>query len=73
VKGEGVLVTGVDPDSRAGRAGLAVGDVIYKINYSTVSGGAAGLARQLEGISKGQWVWLQVRRGQRALLVRFLR
>ncbi|MBP1713850.1 MAG: serine protease [Deltaproteobacteria bacterium] len=60
---EGVLLTKVDPNSPADRAGLEVGDVIHQINNQNLRG-VGDYARILESIQAGEEVLLLVRDGR---------
>ena len=68
---KGVLVTGVNPKSKGGEAGLAHGDIIKEINHRTVQK-EEDYFKALEDVKKGEQVnMLIVRRGQGYMLIRF--
>jgi serine protease Do len=60
---EGVLLTKVDPNSPADRAGLEVGDIIHQVNNQNLRG-IQDYARILESIQAGEEVLLLVRDGR---------
>jgi len=63
---EGVVVTGVDPDSPAAEAGIRRGDVVLEVDKSTVSN-VGDLRAKLE--EAGDSALLVVRRGDATLFV----
>jgi serine protease Do len=60
---EGVLLTKIDPNSPADRAGLEVGDIIHQINNQNLRG-VGDYTRILEPIQAGEEVLLLVRDGR---------
>ncbi|MCG8473805.1 MAG: trypsin-like peptidase domain-containing protein [Desulfobacterales bacterium] len=68
---KGVLITGVDPRSKGGEAGLAHGDIIKEINHHAIKD-EESYFEALDGVKKGEPVnMLVIRRGQGYVLVRF--
>ena len=67
---DGIVVTEIDPYSRAGRAGLREGDLITRVNRSRVSNKDEFESR-LSGVEQGDNVLLNVVRGGRNLFVAF--
>ena len=69
----GVVVTGVDPDGKAGQADIRQGDVIVEINRKPVES-LEDYRRQIDKIEKGDTVQMLLRRGGGGLLaVKFTR
>jgi serine protease Do len=59
-KGEGVMVTGVEPDSPAEEAGIKAGDVVLRVNRAGV-GSVGALKAEVERTPKDRAVLLLVR------------
>jgi serine protease Do len=66
--GEGVLVTEVQPDSPAGRAGVVTGDLIKEVNHQAVST-VADFRSAVEAVPDDEPVQLFIRRANRGFLV----
>jgi len=60
---DGVLLTRVDPNSPADRAGLEPGDILHQINNQNLRG-VGDYTRILEPIQPGEEVLLLVRDGK---------
>jgi serine protease Do len=60
---EGVMLSRVDPNGPADRAGLEVGDILHQINNQNIRG-AGDYARILEQVQSGEEVLLLVRDGR---------
>ncbi|MFP4305666.1 MAG: DegQ family serine endoprotease [Desulfococcaceae bacterium] len=64
----GVVATGVDPDGPAGRAGVAIGDLVKEVNHRPVKT-AAEFRSAVADVPEGEPVQLFVRRADRGFLV----
>jgi serine protease Do len=60
---KGVLVTDVQPDSKAAKAGIEQGDLIKEINRKSI-GDVSQFRNQLNKIEKGETIRLLMKRGQ---------
>ena len=60
---KGVLVTDVQPDSKADKAGIEQGDLIKEINRKSI-GDVSQFRNQLNKIEKGETIRLLMKRGQ---------
>ncbi len=67
---EGVVVTAVDPGSRAARAGLRRGDLITRVGRQRVTR-VSEYRKAVSGLEKGDTVVLQVKRRNRRFFVAF--
>ena len=69
VKGEqGVLVTSVEPDSIADRAGIMEGDLIREINGAKISS-VSDYGKAVSSVKKGGYIKMLLRRGNTSLFV----
>ena len=65
---EGVIVVGVEPDSKGEKAGIVPGDIIKEINHEEVD----DVDEYLEEIGKiksGETVYMYIFRGNRGFMV----
>ena len=65
---KGVLITEVQPDGVAERAGLLEGDLIREINGTRIAG-VADYSKAVSGVKKGGYLRLLLRRGAASLFV----
>jgi len=64
----GVIVVGVDPESKAAEAGLQVHDVIREINHKNITS-VSDLNKTIDAIPEGETINLFIRRMNRGFLV----
>jgi serine protease Do len=64
----GVIVVGVDPDSKAAEAGLQVHDIIREINHKNITS-VSDLNKTIDDIPEGETINLFIRRMNRGFLV----
>ena len=64
----GIIVVGVDPESKAAEAGLQVHDVIREINHKNITS-LNDFNKMIDGIPKGETINLFIRRLNRGFLV----
>ena len=64
----GVIVVGVDPESKAAEAGLQVHDVIREINHKNITS-VSDLNKTIDAIPQGETINLFIRRMNRGFLV----
>jgi len=65
---KGVIVTGVDPESKAAEAGLQVHDIIREINHKNITS-VSDLNKTIDEIPEGETINLFIRRMNRGFLV----
>ncbi len=65
---KGVLVTGIQGDSKAEKAGVREGDLIKEVNRSPITS-AADFRKELEKVKKGDPVMLLIKRGTSGFIV----
>jgi serine protease Do len=64
----GVIVVGVDPESKAAEAGLQVHDIIREINHKNITS-VSDLNKTIDEIPEGETINLFIRRMNRGFLV----
>jgi len=64
----GVIVVGVDPESKAAEAGLQVHDIIREINHKNITS-VSDLSKTIDEIPEGETINLFIRRMNRGFLV----
>ena len=65
---KGVLVTGIQGDSKAEKAGVQEGDLIKEVNRAPISN-AADFRKELDKVKKGDPIMLLIRRGNSGFIV----
>ncbi|MDH3358084.1 MAG: DegQ family serine endoprotease, partial [Desulfobacteraceae bacterium] len=65
---KGVIVTGVDPESKAAEAGLQIHDIIREINHKNITS-VSDLNKTIDDIPEGETINLFIRRLNRGFLV----
>lgn len=65
---KGVIVTGVDPESKAAEAGLQIHDIIREINHKNITS-VSDLNKTIDEIPEGETINLFIRRLNRGFLV----
>jgi len=65
---KGVIVTGVDPESKAAEAGLQIHDIIREINHKNITS-VSDLNKTINEIPEGETINLFIRRMNRGFLV----
>ncbi len=71
--GRGVVVTRVAPRSPGAAIGLAVGDVVERVNGELIEGGREDFERKVQAVGRGELLALEVRRGDARIIQAFTR